>query len=175
MPRCSRRLLVCLGAFLGSAGGALGLLPGGPPARVFDLEGGPGQERELAGGEVHVYRFRLAARQFVRLTVDQRGIDVAVRLLDTAGREISTVDGAPGERGQEQLELVAETAGVYRAEVRPFKADAKRGRYLARIAVQRRARAADRADAKAERAFWAAKALAGRAPRQAASRYRQAE
>src|SRR5882724_1213920 len=175
MPRFSRRLLACLGALAGCAGGALGLQPERPPARVVDLQAGPGEERELAGGESHVYRFRLATGQFVRLTVDQRGIDVVVRLLDPGGREISTVDGAPGERGQEEAELVAEKPGLYGMEVHPFKSGAKRGRYLARLAVKRHARPADRADAAAERAFWAAKALAGPAPRQAAARYRQAE
>jgi hypothetical protein len=41
---------------------------------------GPGEtvERELTGGQAHVYEFMLAADNYMRLVVEQRGIDVAV-------------------------------------------------------------------------------------------------
>src|SRR6266481_9364238 len=44
------------------------------------LEYGRPIERPLAGGETHTYRIALEAGQFIKATIDQRGIDVLIRL-----------------------------------------------------------------------------------------------
>jgi hypothetical protein len=44
------------------------------------LEQGNPIERELSGGQSHSYQMTLAAGQYVKLVVDQRGIDVVVKL-----------------------------------------------------------------------------------------------
>ena len=41
-------------------------------------------ERPIAGGESHVYRLALGAGEYAAIVVEQRGIDIAVQLLDEA-------------------------------------------------------------------------------------------
>ena len=50
------------------------------------LAGGLVQERDLRGGETHSYPVELPAGQFLRVKVQEQGIDVDVRLLDPQGR-----------------------------------------------------------------------------------------
>ncbi len=49
----------------------------------------PGQlfEREIAGKQVHLYRVKLASRQYLRMAVDQRGVDVVIVLRDPDGKQ----------------------------------------------------------------------------------------
>src|SRR5262245_22906064 len=49
-------------------------------------------ERDLQGGETHVYPVDLQAGQFLRVRVQEEGIDVAVRLLDPTGAVTTGVD-----------------------------------------------------------------------------------
>src|SRR5262245_33787561 len=53
---------------------------------VRTLEEGKPVERELAGGQSHLYRLPLTAGQYVRLEVDQRGVEVAVRGVGPDGK-----------------------------------------------------------------------------------------
>src|SRR5262244_1981050 len=54
--------------------------------KAQQLEPGKPIERELVGGESHSYQLALDAGQYVKLVVDQRGIDVAVRLSGPDGK-----------------------------------------------------------------------------------------
>src|SRR5687767_7044688 len=60
-------------------------------------------ERELEADETHVYRIRLAAQQFLRVVVDQRGIDVAVALFGPDRKQIIEVDSPNGAHGLESI------------------------------------------------------------------------
>ena len=59
--------------------------PPGPTHSVPALEPGKAIERAMAGGEVHGYKVSLKSGQFLHAVVDQRGIDVVVRLLGPDG------------------------------------------------------------------------------------------
>lgn len=50
------------------------------------LELGKPVERELFGGQSHSYRIVLAAKQYLHVVVDQRGIDVVVALYGPTAR-----------------------------------------------------------------------------------------
>src|SRR5436853_2970675 len=50
------------------------------------LEPGKAVQRELAGGGLHSYRISLSASQYLYVVVDQRGIDVVVRLFSPDGK-----------------------------------------------------------------------------------------
>ena len=56
------------------------------------LTDGLSLERDLKGGETHVYPVDLQAGQFLRVQVQEEGIDVAVRLLDPQGAVATGVD-----------------------------------------------------------------------------------
>lgn len=123
------------------------------------LKLGESVERELAGGGVHQYVVALAPDQYVHLIVDQRGIDVAVSVLDPDSKPVAQVDSPNGAQGPEPLELVAETGGDYRIEVRAPDAQAPAGMYSVRLDELRPATQQDHKRLEAEKAFAEAERL----------------
>jgi CHAT domain-containing protein/tetratricopeptide (TPR) repeat protein len=97
----------------------------------------PGQaiEREMKGGEVHVYAVTLRQGEFLHAEVDQRGTDVVVTLTGPGGEKLRVVDLLKGI-GPEPVWYEAEKAGVYRLEVRTWNAAAAGGRYQATAQVK---------------------------------------
>lgn len=108
--------------------------------------------RQMNGSEVHSYRITLAAGQFARVVVEQRGIDVVVRVVSADGRQVAEVDTPNGEQGPELVPIVSEEARTYRVEVRPLKKDG-RGNYEVRLDEVRIATAQDRSLVTANAAY----------------------
>jgi CHAT domain-containing protein/Tfp pilus assembly protein PilF len=124
------------------------------------LTPGPSLERALAGGESQVYPLKLAAGQYLRVTVEQHGIDVVVALFGPDGQKLAEA-GHPIS-SVEVVSLIAATAGEFRLEVRsPNPANAA-GRYELKLEV-RDATAQDRDRVAAERAFQAGERLRNQA------------
>lgn len=67
----------------------------------------------------------LAAGDFLRLLVHQRGLDVVLRLQDDEGRDVAVADSPYGAHGPDDLLFVAETGGPYRLLVEAGKAGAE--------------------------------------------------
>src|SRR5687768_1927123 len=67
------------------------------------LEPGAPIERELRGGEAHSYRVVLASGQYLRVVVDQRGIDVVGVLRGPDGMQLMEMDGITGPLGAEEM------------------------------------------------------------------------
>src|SRR5215470_8084332 len=120
---------------------------------VRRLETGKPIERELAGGQSHDYQLTLADRQYVNLVVDQRGIDVVVKLFGPDGKPIMEFDSENRVQGQESVSLVAEAGGSYRLSVQPKLNSAAAGRYEIRIEALRVATDDDRALYKARKLY----------------------
>jgi len=120
---------------------------------VHDLVVGVPIERELAGGETHSYRVTLAAGQYLRVIVDQRGIDVVVRLFGPDGQQVTEVNRPNGAQGPEPVSVVAEDSSNYRLEVSSPGKEAAPGHYEVRIEEMRPATPQDRSRVAAERAF----------------------
>jgi len=80
------------------------------------LRDGFAVESELSGGETHGYTVELKAGEFLRVTAEQNGIDVMVKLLDPEGRAVLAIDTS-GRIGDEDLAFIAERQGAYRLEV----------------------------------------------------------
>src|SRR5215475_518976 len=78
---------------------------------VRALEPGKPHRRELAGGQRHTYRIRLAAHQFLKAVIEQDGIDVVARLLGPDGEQIMEFDSESRLRGQEMVSQVTEAKG----------------------------------------------------------------
>jgi CHAT domain-containing protein len=113
--------------------------------QLEQLEPGKPIERELAGGQSHSYRVTLDAGQYLRLLVDQRGIDVVVQLLGPDGKLVMRTDSDSRSHGEETVEQVAEAAGSYRLTVQPRQKRAAAGGYQIRIEEVRAATEDDRA------------------------------
>ena len=96
-------------------------------------------EREISGGQTQSYQITLAAGQFASVTVQQRGIDVVVRLFAPDNQLIAEVDSDSRTQGQEILEAVAATPGAYRIEITPRYKSLPPGGYEIRVAESRSA------------------------------------
>jgi CHAT domain-containing protein len=86
-------------------------------------------ERKLSGGETHLYEINLSPDQFLRLLVDQRGVDVTLTLFGPDGAKLREVDNRSSERGAERASLIAKRGGNYRIEVHSLRKTAPPGNY----------------------------------------------
>jgi CHAT domain-containing protein len=110
-------------------------------------------ERELKGGDSHSYRITLTSGQFLYALVEQKGIDVAVGLLDPTGKQIALADSPNDQWGTEPILVVAETTGEYRVQVTSPNSKAPAGRYEIKIVALRKASPVDDGHAIAEKLF----------------------
>jgi CHAT domain-containing protein/tetratricopeptide (TPR) repeat protein len=134
------------------------LWPGSSPVQVNDgahkaaqsaqetdsLELGKPIERELSGGQSHSYKITMISGQYLRVVVNQLGIDVAVALFAPDGKKISEVDSEHLVEGSETVSAVAEATGAYLIEARSAEKTAKAGRYGIKVEELRAATAEDR-------------------------------
>ncbi|HSS52393.1 MAG TPA: CHAT domain-containing protein [Thermoanaerobaculia bacterium] len=119
------------------------------------LHDGFTQEREIRGGETQSYTVELQAGQFLRVTVQEKGIDVEVRLIDPQGSLVVGADSvsiAPPQE-TEDLAAVAEHDGVHRLLVVASKYGS--GQYLLRVDGPRTPGPVDQTRTEAVKTTWA--------------------
>lgn len=123
---------------------------------------GPGEivRRDMRGGESHLYRLTLARGQYVRVVVEQQGVDVVVKISDPDAQVLIEMDSPNGMRGPEVASALAQAAGSYTVEVVADKTQLAGG-YELRVEGPREAVAADETRVEAERVFTAAQRRAG--------------
>ncbi len=102
-------------------------------AKGDPLEVGKPIDREIGKGETHVYEVFVPPDRLVSGVVDQRGVDLMVRLIDPHGATIATIDSPNGKLGPEPWTLDGKTPGNWRIEVSPFPDTTNKGRYEARV------------------------------------------
>jgi len=116
-------------------------------AQEAKLEPGLPIEREIAGGESHKYKFTLQAGQFVRVVVEQKKIDVALKIAAPDGEQL--IEANFGEAGElESLSAEAAAGGEYELTIR---ANGAAGSYRVRLEVKAAASAQDKQRMTAER------------------------
>src|SRR5262245_11648647 len=125
----------------------------------ISLEPGKPVERELSGGQSHSYKITLVSGQYLRIEVEQRGIDVAVALCTPDGNKIGEVDDERATVRAETILAMAEAPGAYRIEARSPEKTAKTGRYEIKIKELREATAEDKHRVAAESVFREAEKL----------------
>lgn len=113
----------------------------------------------LAGGETRLHPIKAPAGHYLRIVVEQQGIDVEAALLDARGDVIAAVDNANGTRGAEAVSLVAGAEEAFRVRVRAREPKPKPAPYSIRIAEQRPSTPEDSRRVGAERALSAGEAL----------------
>lgn len=147
--RCARLLGLAVGLLLGFQVGQA------QNADVRLLEAEQTIERELRGAESQRYRVDLKQGEFLRVQVEQKGIDVVLVLFDEQGRELARTDSPNGVRGFETISFVADVSGTLVLEVGSLDKDARKGGYTIRSDAVRTATAEDRANVRLERALQA--------------------
>src|SRR6266550_4498206 len=86
-------------------------------------------ERELKGAETHSYRLEAQRSELLQIRVEQKGIDVIVKLADASGRMLIEVDSPNGTQGFEDLAFIINEAGTYTVDVSSLEANATKGKY----------------------------------------------
>lgn len=131
------------------------------PVRRWPAEalraGGELPVAELAAAETHRYRLPLEGDRFLRLAVDQQGVDVQLTLTDPDGATLVEADRLIGAIGPELVLAVTAQAGDHLLAVASL--EGTHGPYRVRIEALRPASAADRRNAEAYRRLTAAKLL----------------
>src|SRR6185295_5456667 len=115
-----------------------------------ELELGKPIERELAGGNLHVYAINLTAGQYLSVIVTQRGIDVVVTLLAPDGKQLMEIDSPNGTQGPKPVSLLAKTTGTHRLQVRSLENGAAPGRYEVKVEALRVATPREKLDSEAK-------------------------
>ena len=106
------------------------------------LQLGTPVERTLGPGQVHEFTVTLEENQFVQFVVEQRGIDVIVRVSTPAGKSIGEFDSPNGTDGPEHVSFVGVAAGSYRITVSPLNpndATTTTGQYEIKLLERRQA------------------------------------
>ncbi len=118
---------------------------------IRSLEPGQSVEREISGGESHLYQIKLSAGQFMRVVAVQKGIDIVLELADPAGKEIWKADFSRNYGGQESLSFEAAVTGEYRLTLRPSSKTARKGIVNLLLEVRATATVEDKKRINAER------------------------
>ena len=103
------------------------------------LQVGTPIERQLANGQSHSFNVPLEENTFIQLVVEQRGIDVVVKVSTPDGKDLGSFDTPNGNQGPENVSFVATKAGTYRVTVTPLNQDAVEGKYEIKIIEKREA------------------------------------
>jgi CHAT domain-containing protein/Tfp pilus assembly protein PilF len=129
---------------------------------IRPLEPGQVVEREIAGGQSHVYQITLRAGQFARVVVEQISVNVTLELIgpDDKSEAVANLNGIGN---QDTLSHVAVQDGRRRITARASEPNAIAGGYRLRIEVKDSATAEDRLRIAAERSLAEARKLRGEA------------
>jgi CHAT domain-containing protein/tetratricopeptide (TPR) repeat protein len=107
--------------------------------------------REIAGGATHSYKFVARADDFVRVSIEQKGVDLTATLLAPGGGKLAEVDRY--YKAPEQVFLLAAVDGTYQLDLCAKAASDLRGSYEVRVEESRAATPHDRERARAELLF----------------------
>jgi len=148
------------------------------PRNAKQLVPGQPQDGTLSGGGQDNYSVTLSAGQYIKIAVDQRGVDVTVSLLSSDGTMLANVDTMNGTQGIEPLCWVAQASGDYFVQVSPLDSQAPSGQYSIRIVEVRTAVADDQTRVAGQDDLWKGRVLmqtnAADSLQQATSRLRNA-
>jgi CHAT domain-containing protein len=86
-------------------------------------------DRPLQGKIEHRYRISLTGSRYLRLAIEQTGVEVSAVLLSSDGATVATANGPAGWRKVKRLSAVVEKPGDYALLVTPLAAASSSGRY----------------------------------------------
>lgn len=109
-------------------------------------------EKTLSGGETHSYRVAASAGQYFRITVEQRNLDVTIKITSPGAKSPVEIDLTRKGAVAETAAQIAEIAGDYRIEVSTAKTT-PRGNYQILLADLRSPTEQDRQRSAAQKNF----------------------
>ena len=84
------------------------------------LQPGTPLQRTISPGESHTFTIDLSDEQYLQFVVDQKGIDLIVRVFSPTGKSLGDFDTPNGAEGPENVAIVAVSGGSYRIVVSPL-------------------------------------------------------
>ncbi len=90
-------------------------------------------EEDLKGGQSKTYVLDAKANQYIKIIVEQKGIDVVLVLFSPTGEKIREMDSPNGTRGSEILSIITKIPGSYKLEIKSEDTNALPGRFEAKI------------------------------------------
>jgi len=123
------------------------------------LTAGQPIKRNISCGEYQYYRIMLVSDQYLRLVVDQRGVDVSVKLYQPDGKVVAESNRMIGAYGPETIAWVADSSGSYKLEVRSATTDQVGAHYEVKILEERTATFQDKNRIPAQDVFMQAEQL----------------
>jgi len=84
------------------------------------LQPGTPLQRTISPGESHTFTIDLSDEQYLQFVVDQKGIDLIVRVFSPTGKSLGDFDTSNGAEGPENVAIVAVSGGSYRIVVSPL-------------------------------------------------------
>jgi FOG: WD40 repeat len=124
--------------------------------QVSELKLNETLERELTGQEPHEYQVTLKANEFVQVRVEQKGIDVDLKLYAEGGTWLlAQMDSPNGMEGYETLSWIAREAGTYHFRVSRLEEEgnSESGRYSIQLTARNPATEANHQRLKGEKMF----------------------
>lgn len=115
--------------------------------------------RNMKRNERHVFRLSLKPKQFAHVVVEQKGIDVVVKILDPQELLLIERDSPNSKFGPEAISVVAQVKGSYYVEVCSSKTQPA-GSYVLKVVGPREGTAADDSRVAAELLLMEARRLA---------------
>jgi hypothetical protein len=101
------------------------------------LETGKTFEREIGAAEKHTYDVQLKKDEAYNLVVEQRGVDVVLRIYSPDGNMAEDMDSPNSTKGDESLLYVAPVSRNYRVEISPLDANPAKGKYFVKTMATR--------------------------------------
>lgn len=129
-----------------------------PTGEVRTLTTGEVVTRHMNAGETHAFKLKLTANQFAQIVVEQKGVDVDVKVTAPDGSLYTQIDSPNGFYGRETISVVAHVAGSYLIQAN-YEKGYPPGGYELKVDGPRAASASDEMRVTAERVFTDAQQL----------------
>jgi CHAT domain-containing protein/tetratricopeptide (TPR) repeat protein len=100
--------------------------------------------RRLSSGDVHRFQLQLSEGEFARIVVEQKGIDVVIRVSDADEQDIEEVQNEVRPRGEERVDVVADKTGTYTLSIVAADGAIEPGVYTIRLESRRASTSTDR-------------------------------
>lgn len=100
-------------------------------------------ERELGGADKHNYEVNLTKGQTLNFVVEQRGVDIVLRVYTADGKFYDRLDSPNGTAGDEPFKMVSPGGGRYRIEINRWGENAPAGKYFVKPVEIRKATEAE--------------------------------
>jgi hypothetical protein len=106
----------------------------------FTLQPGTPIEHTIGPNQTQQFDITIEENTFVQLVVEQRGIDVVVKVVSPSGKTLGEYDSPNGNDGPEHVSFVGISAGIYSIMVTPLNSgDGATGKFEIKVLEMREA------------------------------------